>query len=65
MKIFKKPNLTAGWVCPICGTSEEKEIVLIGIAGTESGNNIEAEQFHLDCLELEFFKENNIIAMKF
>ena len=51
MRVFEHPNLT-DFKCPICGTSEDKEVVLIGIDGTKEGNNIQAEQFHLDCLEL-------------
>jgi hypothetical protein len=38
--------------CPICGTSDDKEVVLIGIDGTEEGNNIKAEQIHLECIDL-------------
>ena len=60
MKIFDHPNLANNWKCPICGTNEDKQIVLIGIVGTKDGNNIEAEQFHLECLELLYspsFKE--------
>lgn len=56
MKVFDHPNIENGWKCPICGTNEDKEIVLIGIAGTEEGNIQEAEQFHLDCLELQYYK---------
>ena len=63
MRIFDHPNLKDGWKCPICQTDEDKPITLIGIRGTEQENLIEAEQFHVDCLEFTWFKENNIIAM--
>ena len=61
MRPFKEPNLTNGWKCPICGMDEKKEVVLIPIVGTQKGNNIQAEQFHLDCIELMYDKEHNAI----
>lgn len=71
MRAFEKPNLSNDWKCPICGTNEEKEVVLIGIDGTEEGNNIQAQQYHLSCIELTeyntvFYAEDTIvIAMIF
>ena len=56
MRTFKKPNLTNNWKCPICKTSDEKEVVLVGIVGTKDGNNMQAEQIHLDCIDLMYDK---------
>lgn len=56
MRIFKKPNISGGFICPICGSSEEKEVVLIGIQGTENNGNMEARQYHLDCIDLTEMK---------
>ena len=56
MKIFDEPNLSGDWVCPICGTNENKEVTLIGIDGTGKGNNMQAIQVHMDCIELTFYK---------
>lgn len=53
MRIFNEPNLSDGWRCPICRKAEKKPVVLIGIAGTEVGKIIEAEQYHVHCIELE------------
>lgn len=39
-----------GIKCPFCGTNEQKETVLIGIAGTEEGNIIQSKPTHLECL---------------
>lgn len=64
MRVFKKPNTSGGWKCPICKTDDEKEVVLVGIAGTQEGRNIEAEQVHLDCLDLLFDKSMKIIYQK-
>jgi hypothetical protein len=64
MRVFKKPNLNNNWKCIICNTNEEKEVVLIGIAGTEDGGNIEAEQVHLSCLNLTYYKESSVIAQR-
>lgn len=61
MRTFKEPNLSNDWKCPICDTNDVKEVVLIGIVGTESGNNIQAEQFHMDCIDLRLDKKLNIL----
>ena len=61
MRVFSKPNLSSGWKCPVCKTDEEKEVVLIGIVGTQEGYNIEAEQVHMGCLDLLFDKKMGII----
>ncbi|MCP4255006.1 MAG: hypothetical protein GY775_16690 [Candidatus Scalindua sp.] len=65
MKIFDHPNITNDWKCPICNSNGDKPVVLIGIQGTEKGNNMEAEQFHLDCIELTYFEKDRIIAQQF
>ncbi len=64
MRIFEHPNITTGWECPICGTDEDKPVVLIRISGTEKEGFMKAEQFHLECIELYYYKENNLLAMK-
>lgn len=64
MRAFQGPNLSNNWHCPICNTQEDKETVLIGIIGTEDNNNMEAEQFHLDCINLLYDKKLNIIYQK-
>lgn len=50
MKVFNEIN-SEGNRCPICGTYEIKPVVLIAIEGTADGNNVEAMQVHLDCLQ--------------
>jgi len=51
MRIFEHPNM-ADFKCPICGTADDKPVVLIGIDGTESGRNIQARQYHVACIDL-------------
>lgn len=65
MRVFDHPNLSNNWVCPICKINKDIPVILAGINGTQEDNIIEAEQFHLDCIELRYFKEQNIIAFKF
>lgn len=48
MKIFEHFNQNA--ICPICGTNEDEPCVLIGIVGTEKGNNQEAKAVHVKCI---------------
>ena len=64
MRAFKEPNLSSNWKCPICKTNNKKEVVLIGIIGTEEDNIIQAEQFHLDCIKLLYDKEHNLLYQK-
>lgn len=61
MRIFKKANLDNNWKCPICGTNEEREIALIGITGTQDGTIMQAEQFHLDCIDLLWDKKRGLL----
>lgn len=64
MKIFDEPNLSHGWKCRICKTSEKKKVVLIGIVGTEDGHNMEAEVFHLDSIDLVLDKNLGILYQR-
>ena len=64
MKISNHPNTSHNWKCPICQTSDDKPVVLIGISGTERDRIIEAEQFHLECINLLYYTDENILTMK-
>ena len=64
MRTFEHPNTGHGWQCPICHTKDDKEVVLVGITRTEDGGNIEAEQIHLDCIDLMYDKDCNILYQK-
>jgi hypothetical protein len=65
MRTFEHFNKSGKDVCPICKTSEDKEIMLVPIFGTEEGNNIQAIQIHTQCLqnELTYYPELDIIAV--
>lgn len=52
MRSFKSPNKSNNWLCPICKTNEDKEVVLIGKHGTQDDGIIQQEQYHLDCIDL-------------
>ena len=63
MRVFKNAN----WEndsCMICGAKDEGEVVLVGIAGTESEGNIQARQAHLKCLNLLYDKQYGFIYQK-
>jgi hypothetical protein len=64
MEIIKGPNTDGGWVCPICKKNTDKAIVLVGIMGTEDGRKIQAEQFHVDCLDLFYNMEAQVLIQK-
>jgi hypothetical protein len=48
MRQFAHPNLN-NFECPVCHTSADHPVVLVGIPGTEEDHNIQAEQVHTDC----------------
>ncbi len=58
MKEFEHPNLT-DFTCPICKSSKDLPVVLVGLPGTEDGWVIECEQVHSDCWKL-FCRMNDI-----
>ncbi len=62
MRVFEHPNLE-NFKCPICGTSDDKPVTLIGINGTQEGFNIEANQYHIDCIELIEYREKYMPVM--
>lgn len=51
MRTFEHGNWSNGSQCPICGTADDTEVMLIGILGTEEGNNMQAAQVHTKCLQ--------------
>lgn len=50
MKTFSQFNNSDNEICPLCGTSENKDLILIPIVGTTEGQNTEAIQVHVECL---------------
>jgi len=65
MRIFEKPNLSNDWKCPICNKNTETPVCLITIDGTKDGNIAEAEQVHVDCINLTMYKKDKILAQRF
>jgi len=66
MRTFKEFPQDSKDVCPICKTKDNKECVLIPIAGTGSEpgkkvQNYEALCFHLECICLFYDKPRGII----
>ena len=51
-RTFPHPNLSHGWVCPVCRTSADSPVMLIPIPGTEEGGIVQAEQVHAECVEV-------------
>ena len=51
MREFEHPNMD-NFQCPICHTSKDAPVVLVGIPGTEDGNIMQAEQVHSECYKL-------------
>lgn len=47
--------------CLLCGTNEDKPCVLVGVNGTQEGNIEQALPVHVDCINLRYYRENNIV----
>ena len=50
MSVFSHFNAAAGHVCPICGTCNDSETVLVPIAGKQEDLTTEAVQVHTACI---------------
>ena len=64
MKIFEHANLQSKDTCLICNKAEDKPVILIGIVGTEEGKNMQAKQVHVDCIDLLYYPEIEMIIQK-
>jgi len=58
MRIFEQFNKNS--VCKICGTNKDGTAVLISVFGTQGGNIAEAEQYHLDCINLSVIHKEGL-----
>ena len=63
MRVFNHPNMD-GFKCPICKTNEDSPVVLMGIYGTQDGGIMQAEQMHVKCLELTWYRDDGLIVMQ-
>ena len=43
--------------CPVCGTNDDGETVLVALDGTSDGNICQAKPFHLECAVAKQFNE--------
>jgi len=59
-RTFKNFSKELGHKCPICGTDEDKETILVPIFSTINGSVAEATQVHLDCILDNLFCYDNI-----
>lgn len=58
MKVFEQFNQTTK--CKICGTNRKGQSVLIPKYETQKDGNVECEQVHLECLDLEWILDQNM-----
>lgn len=61
MKIFKELNPEGK--CAICGTNKIDQCILVGVDGTEDGNNMQAVQVHLDCIDLRISLKGDLAVL--
>ncbi len=50
IRTFTEFNTSSGDICPICGTDEDADIILVPIAGTHEDGLVETIQVHLKCV---------------
>ena len=65
MRTFR--NFPEEKICHMCGTSENKECVLIPVDGTSDGKICEAIPIHAECIlkgDLRFKRDENIFYKK-
>jgi hypothetical protein len=58
MKVFEQFNQSTK--CKICGTNNKGKAVLIPKYETQKDGNVECEQVHLDCLDLQWITDNSL-----
>lgn len=63
-RVFKEFNQNGNHVCPICKTNDKKEVILIAKEGTQEGFNAEAIQCHVDCIDLWYSQEMELIYQR-
>lgn len=61
MRTFKE--FPESETCPICGTNDNKECVLIAKSDKIDGNIAEAQCYHLDCIELMEYRTGSMIII--
>lgn len=62
MRIFD--NYPKDFKCPVCGTDKQGSCALIAIDNTQEGNIEEAIPVHIDCIDLRYMKEHNLIYQR-
>lgn len=53
MKIYTKWNHGRNELCPVCNTSEDKDLIYVTNESVE-GNALLGVQVHIDCLDLRY-----------
>jgi len=62
MKIFEEPNfIKNGKSCPVCGTQDNKPVVLVKLTNTAEANKYQAVQVHVECLDLLYCSDHGIM----
>jgi len=69
MEMIEKPRTFKSFPedmkCPVCGTNEDMECILIEIDGTSDGKICEAKPVHLWCaIAKRFSKEHQVLYTK-
>ena len=51
-RVFEHPNMSGGFVCPVCKCGADDPVVLAPIPGTQHDNIVECKQVHAKCWEV-------------
>lgn len=67
MRTFKQGNWSNDDKCPVCNQGEREdsqEVILVPIVGTKEGNICTAIQVHVNCIDLHYHQDINILAQQ-
>ena len=62
MRTFK--HFPEGETCILCGCEGDGECILVGIDGTQEGNNEQAKPVHLNCIHLRYNPEAGAVYQR-
>jgi len=58
--LFRVTDKCSEWLL----TQKEGKVILVALEGTQEGYNVQAKQIHLDCIDLWYNSQMNIIYQK-
>ena len=66
MRVFPTYPANGVNVCPVCGTQDDGQTVLVPIDGTQEGNEMQAIPTHLHCIfaNIRYSQEHGLMGLE-